>query len=266
MEVLEIRHSLSHVLAQAVLRSVDPDAKLGIWPAIDTGFYYDFIFSDGVEFKEENMKDLNKIMTKIVKEWQTFTKIDLSYDQDKEIITMLGEEFKIELIDEFKADGEKIFSFYINSIPVAAKDNLLKDTKPGYIEKYEKITEYLSDNKEFAKAVKDNFVVFIDMCEWPHVESTKDIKPDQFKLDKIAGAYRRGNEKNPMMTRIYGLAFEDKPALKAYIEMIEEAKKRDHRVIGKKLWLFTFSENVGLGLPLRMQIGRAHVWTPVTLI
>ena len=191
-------------------------------------------------------------MTKIVKEGQTFTKIELNYAQAKEIIEMLGEEFKIELIDEIKADGEKVFSYYFNSIPVAAKEQLLKNDKPGYIEKYEKITQYLNDNKKFAKAVKDRFVTVIDMCQCPHVECIKDINDGQFKLDKIAGAYWRGSEKNPMMTRIYGLAFEDKPALKAYIEMIEEAKKRDHRVIGKKLELYTFSENVGLGLPLWM--------------
>jgi len=94
-----------------------------------------FIFSDGVEFWEENLKDLNKIMTKIVKEGQTFTKIELNYAQAKEIIEMLGEEFKIELIDEIKADGEKVFSYYFNSIPVAAKEQLLKNDKPGYIEK-----------------------------------------------------------------------------------------------------------------------------------
>lgn len=244
------RHSLSHVLAQAVLRSVDPTAKLGIGPAIDTGFYYDFIFSEGVEFKEENLKDLNKFLQKIIKEGQPFTRVEFDYKQAKEIITMLGEEFKIDLIDGFKKDGETVFSYYINTIPVAAKDKLLKDSKPGYIEKYEKITAYLAGNKKFAKAVEDRFVTFIDMCEWPHVENTKEIDPDQFKLEKIAGAYRRGDEKNAMMTRIYALAFEDKEALKKYIEFLEEAKKRDHRRLGKELWLFVFSDLVGPGLPL----------------
>jgi len=159
------RHSLSHVLAQAVLRSVDPIAKLGIGPAIDTGFYYDFIFSEGVEFKDENLKDLNKFLQKIIKEGQPFTRVEFDYDQAKEIITMLGEEFKIDLIDGFKADGETVYSYYINSIPVAAKDKLLKDSKPGYVEKYQKITDYLANNKKFADAVKDRFVTFIDMCE-----------------------------------------------------------------------------------------------------
>ncbi len=154
------RHSLSHVLAQAVQRSVDPHAKLGIGPAIDTGFYYDFIFSEGVEFGDEHLKELNKVMTKIIKENQPFHRIELDYKQAKEIITMLGEEFKIDLIDEFKKEGETIFSYYINTIPTAAKDKLLKDSNPEYIKKYEKITEYLKPFK-----LGDVFVTFIDMCE-----------------------------------------------------------------------------------------------------
>ncbi len=250
--ILKPRHSLSHILAQAVQRSVDASAKLGIGPAIDTWFYYDFIFSEGVEFKEESLKDLNKMMTKIVKESQLFHRVDLKYDEAKEIITMLGAEFKIELIDEFKAQGETVFSYYINTIPASAKENLLKGSKPEYIAKYENINTYIRKlwilNSEFW--IESKFITFIDMCEWPHVENTKEINADAFKLDKIAGAYWRGNEKNPMMTRIYGLAFEDKNALKWYIEMIEEARKRDHRVLGKKLWLFVFSELIGPGLPM----------------
>ena len=241
--ILKPRHSLSHILAQAVQRSIDPTAKLGIGPAIDTGFYYDFVFSEGIECKEDNLKELNKMMVKIVKESQLFHRIDLNYDQAKEIITLLGEHFKIELIDEFKANGETIFSYYINTIPLSAKDNLLKGSKEEYIKKYEKLTDYL---KSFN--LGDVFVTFIDMCEWPHVDNTKDINSDAFKLDKIAGAYRRGNEKNPMMTRIYGLAFENKDALKSYIEMMEEARKRDHKLIGQKLDLFSFSE-YGPGFP-----------------
>lgn len=248
--ILKPRHSLSHILAQAVQRSLDPAARLGIGPAIDTGFYYDFIFSEGVECKEEQLKEINKMMVKIVKETQKYDRIEMTYDEAKEIILMLGEEFKIELIDEFKAEGETIFSYYVNTIPLAAKDNLLKGSQEWYFTKYQKINEYLNANKSFQKILTDRFVTFIDMCEWPHVETTKEINPDAFKLDKIAGAYWRGNEKNPMMTRIYGLAFEDKNALKAYVEMMEEARKRDHRVLGKKLWLFVFSDLVGPGLPL----------------
>lgn len=248
--ILKPRHSLSHVLAQAVQRSIDPNAKLGIGPAIDTGFYYDFIFSDGVNFGEDNLKEINKMMTKIIKEGQPFYRIDLNYKQAKEIIKMLGEEFKIELIDEFKKEWETVFSYYINTIPVAVKDNLLRGSNPDYLKRYEKINKYLKtlDIGLSTFDLENNFVVFLDMCEWPHVENTKEINVDAFKIDKVAGAYWRGNEKNPMMTRIYGLAFEDKVALKAYIEMMEEARKRDHKLLGQKLDLFSFSE-YGPGFP-----------------
>lgn len=238
------------MLAQAVQRSVDAHAKLGIGPAIDTGFYYDFIFSEGVKFGEEDFKELQKMMTKIIKENQPFQRIDLEYSQAKEIISMLGEEFKIDLIDEFKKWGETKFSYYINTIPLAAKDNLLKGSTPEYITKYEKITEYFSNIENWTLKIENSFITFIDMCEWPHVENTKEIDPDAFKLDKIAGAYWRGNEKNPMMTRLYGLAFADKMQLKAYVEMMEEAKKRDHRLLGKQLKLFTISPLVGAWLPM----------------
>lgn len=245
MELYNSRHSLSHILAQAVQRSIDPEAKLGIGPAIDTGFYYDFIFSEGVEFKEENIKDLNKFMGKIVKENQPLTRIELDYDQAKNIIKTLGEEFKIELIDEFKTDWETVFSYYINTIPMAAAERLLKDSKPEYITKYDKINDFI---KWLWLVAEDQRIMFIDMCEWPHVENTKEINTDAFKLDKIAWAYWRWSEKNPMMTRIYGLAFEGKEELKAYIEMMEEARKRDHKILWQKFDLFSFSE-YGPGFP-----------------
>lgn len=254
-EILKPRHSLSHILAQAVQRSVDPHAKLGIGPGIDTWFYYDFIFSEGVEFGDEHLKELNKVMTKIIKENQPFHRIELDYKQAKEIITMLGEEFKIDLIDEFKKEGETIFSYYINTIPTAAKDKLLKDVKPGYLERYEKINEQLKKFWILNSELWTQFITFIDMCEWPHVDNTKEINSDAFKIDKIAGAYWRGDSNNPMMTRIYGLAFESKDALKSYIEMMEEAKKRDHRVLGKQLHIYAFDDEVGPGLPLWLPNG-----------
>ena len=253
--ILKPRHSLSHILAQAVQRAVDPSAKLGIGPAIDTGFYYDFIFSEGVEFGDENLKELNKMMVKIIKESQLFHKIELDYKQAKELIIMLGEEFKIDLIDEFKKEGETKFYYYINTIPAAAADKLLKDSKPDYITKYDKINEQLKKFWILNSELWTQFITFIDMCEWPHVDTTKEINPDAFKLDKIAGAYRRGNEKNPMMKRIYGLAFEDKEALKKHIELMEEAKKRDHRILGKQLHIYTFDDEVGPGLPLWLPNG-----------
>ena len=106
-------------------------------------------------------------MVKIVKESQLFHRIELNYTQAKEIITMLGEEFKIELIDEFKAEGETVFSYYLNTIPLSAKDNLLKGSKEEYITKYEKINQYLKalGLKLGTFDFENNFVVFLDMCE-----------------------------------------------------------------------------------------------------
>lgn len=248
-ELLKPRHSLAHILAQATQRSVDPLARLGIWPAIDNWFYYDFIFSDGIEFKEENLKNLTKIMQKITKENQPFHRIETDYDKAKEIIKIMWEDFKIELLDEFKSQWETVFSFYINTIPTEAKDRLLKDVKPWYLEKYSKINEYLLS---IGALQQWNFATFIDMCEWPHLENSKEITSDSFKADKIAWAYWRWNEKNPMMTRIYWLAFENKEQLKEYQAMIEEAKKRDHRILGKALGIYAFDEEVWPGLPLRL--------------
>ena len=96
------RHSLAHILAQAVQRSLDASVKLGIGPAIDVGFYYDFIFSDGVECKEEQLKELTKMMQKITKENQPFHRIDTTYEQAKDIVAMMDEHFKLELLEEFK--------------------------------------------------------------------------------------------------------------------------------------------------------------------
>lgn len=244
------RHSLAHILAQAVQRTFDAGATLGIGPAIENGMYYDFLFSEGKKLEESMLKDITKMMQKICKENQPFHRIELTYDQARQIIEMLWEELKIELIDEFKAQGETVFSYYVNTINEAAKDKLLAGIAPEYISKYQKITDYLKSLPQFAKDIEGNFVVFLDMCKWPHVENTKEIQIDAFALEKIAGAYWRGDANNIMMTRIYGLAFASKEELKTYQTMMEEAKKRDHRLLGAKLKIFTISDLVGSGLPL----------------
>jgi len=242
------RHSLAHILAQAVQRSMDPSVKLGIGPAIDNGFYYDFIFTE--ELTEENLKSLSKFMQKIVKEGQPFIRVEVDYNKAKEIIEMMGEDFKIELLDGFKAEGETVFSFYINTISAAATNHLLADAHEAYKTKYNNLTSYLSDKCGYADILAGQFVTFIDMCEGPHVENTKEVLVDAFVLDKIAGAYWRGDSERPMMSRIYGISFESKDELKAYQTMMEEAKKRDHRILWAKLKIFTISDLVGSGLPL----------------
>ncbi len=203
-KLYKIRHTLAHVLAKAVLE-LDPDAKLAIGPPVDNGFYYDFELTKPLG--DEDLKKIEKRMRKIVTAGFEPEKKVYSFEEAKQ--KLKGQEYKLELLEEFHNAGEEL-SFY---------------------------------------SIAD----FEDLCEGPHVDSSKDIDPKSFKLNKIAGAYWRGDEKNKMLTRIYGLAFETKEELDEYLQMLEEAKKRDHRVLGKELGLFTFSDLVGPGLPL---------WTP----
>ncbi len=198
------RHSLSHILAAAVL-SLYPDAKLGIGPAIDNGFYYDFDLS--CSLTPETLVIIEEKMKELIKEDLPFVKESVSREEAKKLFQ--NQPYKLELIGELKED---------------------------------EITIYRTNS-------------FVDLCAGPHVESSKQIPIDAFKLDKIAGAYWRGSEKNPMLQRIYGLAFKSRKVLEEYIELQEEIKKRDHRVIGKDLDLFVFSELVGKGLPIFTEKG-----------
>jgi threonyl-tRNA synthetase len=195
-----IRHSLSHIMAMAVVKKF-PDAKLGIGPTIDNGFYYDFLLPD--KLSDADLPKLEKQMKKIIQQKIAFNKTVV--DKKEALKKVKGEDFKVELINDLPA-GEEI-SFYE------------------------------SGN-------------FSDLCAGPHVKDSSEINPNAFKLTRVAGAYWRGDEKNPMLTRIYGVAFETKEELEAHLEMLEQAKLRDHRKLGKELDLFTFSEIVGKGLPL----------------
>lgn len=201
-----IRHSLAHLLAIAVLEK-DPNAKLGIGPVIDNGFYYDFEFSNGYTPTPDDLKGFEKAMRKMVNKGLPFEGRAVSVDEAKKMFA--DQPYKTELINEFAGEGKDL-------------------------------TLYKTGD-------------FTDLCKGGHVENTKEISADAFTITHTAGAYWRGSEKNPMLTRIYGLAFESGEALDAYKLQIEEAKKRDHRKLGKELGLFTFSELVGPGLPL---------WTP----
>ncbi|MBI5077391.1 threonine--tRNA ligase [Candidatus Falkowbacteria bacterium] len=205
-EQLEImRHSLSHIMAQAVLKFF-PEAKLTIGPAIDNGFYYDFDLSDK-SFSPEDLKKIEKEMRKIVKENQKFVHYVLPVKEAK--AKLKDNPYKLEMIEELAAEGEKEISFYKN-------------------------------------VNKDGEETFDDMCRGPHVEFTSEV--GAFRLQKIAGAYWRGDEKNKMLQRIYALAFPTLEELEKYEKLLVEAEKRDHRVIGKDL--FVLDPVVGLGLPL----------------
>lgn len=249
LDLLKKRHSLAHLLAQAVQREQQRNVEVGIWPAIDNWLYYDFLFDTTNQIKEEDLPKLQNQLEKITKEWQDFILLEMNDKDSKELVTqVMKQKYKEEMRAEFVEGGEKI-TFYVNTITSAAKDGMLRWISDDYINYYQSITDYLQ--KKYPGKFDNKFVTFLDMCEWPHVESTKDIDPKSFKIEKLAGAYWRWDEKNIMMTRIYVWAFGDKQGLKDYVDLMEEAKKRDHRVLGKKLWLYTIDQDVGSWLVLR---------------
>ena len=208
-ELQTLRHSASHVLAQAVKR-LYPDAKLAIGPAIDTGFYYDFDTEH--TFTREDLDALEAEMKKIAKENLKIERFELPRDEALEL--MKDEPYKVELINDLP-EGETI-SFY----------------KQGD---------------------------FTDLCAGPHVNYTSTIKA--FKLLSATGAYWRGDEKNKMLQRIYGTAFQTKDELAAHLEQLEEAKKRDHNKLGRDLELFTTVDYIGQGLPIMLPKGARIIQT-----
>ncbi len=213
IKIETVRHSLAHILAYAV-RELYPGVKFGIGPVIENGFYYDFDFSNLLNdsrIKSNETRISEEDLPRIEKKMRELIKQILRFE--KKIIS-LNEAKKI-----FKNQPYKL--------------ELIEELK---ISK-QPITIYQCGD-------------FIDLCKGPHIRSTKEIPIDAFKLTKISGAYWKGDEKNPMLTRIYGVAFENKKALEKYLKFQEEAEKRDHRVLGQKLDLFHIDENVGPGLIL----------------
>ncbi len=211
-----MRHSLAHVLAQAVLQ-LYPDAKLGIGPVIDDGFYYDFDLGAGKTFSPTDLPRLEKRMTKIIAQNQRFERYEAGADESIAYLKQKNQPYKMELAEELKAAGEKTLSFYRNTDP--------------------------SGKKRF----------FNDLCKGPHVATTKEL--GAFTLVSIAGAYWRGSEKNPMLQRVYGMAFSTPAELAAHLERKKMAEERDHRKIGQLQRLFVIDERVGKGLPLWLPNG-----------
>lgn len=205
-KIEKMRHTASHVLAQAVLK-LYPDTKLGIGPAIDNGFYYDFDFVEPI-----TEKDLSKIeaeMKKIVKEKLPLVQTFMSRDDAEEYLKNIDQEYKLDLLKDIPDEEVSFFS--------------------------------TGDNE------------FIDMCRGPHVENTGQI--GYFRLLKTAGAYWRGDENKKMLTRIYGVSFETKEELKEHLLNLEEAEKRNHRVLGKQLELYAIFNEIGQGLPVWLPRG-----------
>lgn len=197
-----MRHSASHIMAQAVLE-VFPGAKLGIGPAIEHGFYYDFELPRPLT--PEDLPILTEKMNSVISRDLPFERSEVTKDEARRIF--VGQPFKLELIDEIPSDTVSVYR---------------QDT-------------------------------FIDLCKGPHSASTGNVKA--FSLLSIAGAYWRGDEKRPMLQRIYGAAFDTPQALADHLVQLEEAARRDHRKLGKELEIFTFDDEVGPGLPLWLPNG-----------
>jgi len=214
-QLYKVRHSLSHVLAQAVLR-LYPETKISIGPPIDNGCYYDFLFKEPISV--EDFSGIEKEMRKIINQAHTFAVDHLPVDEAIKFWKAKKQPFKVELIEDLKKAGETEVTNYRN---VDAKGE----------------------------------ETFVDLCKGGHVENLKEIPADAFKIMSLAGAYFRGDEKREQLTRIYVAAFSSKEALKTYLHHLEESKKYDHRKLGKELEIFTFSDEVGPGLPLWLPNG-----------
>jgi threonyl-tRNA synthetase len=241
-DLYRIRHSAAHVMAQAVVE-IFPEAKYTIGPPIEDGFYYDFELPRSLS--PEDLAEIEKRMRRIISGNHTFVRKAVSAQEARQIFK--DQPYKLELIDGLDKGG---FDEYGNPL----KDKV-------------EISVYQHDT-------------FVDLCRGPHVESTRQINPAAVKLMNVAGAYWRGDEKNAMLQRVYGTAWHSPQELEEYLWRLEEAKKRDHRKLGKELGLFYFSDDVGPGLPLftpkgemlrylmegyvretQTRYGYQHVWT-----
>lgn len=244
-KTMQMRHTLAHILAAAVSH-LYKDVKFGIGPATEEGFYYDFDFG-GQEISEKDLKNIEQEMRKIINKKLPVEQSTLAIDEAINWAHDGGQIYKEELLQELKEKGTT-------------------EIDGQATEKAETVTFYSVDD-------------FSDLCKGPHIENTGEA--GAFKLQRISGAYWRGNEKNPMLQRIYGAAFLTKEELDNYLAMVEEAKKRDHRKIGKEMDLFVNSELIGAGLPMftprgtilreilndlvqeyRIKDGYQKVWTP----
>ena len=242
-ELYKIRHSAAHVMAQAVMEMFPGQAKIAIGPPIEEGFYYDFDLPRSLT--PEDLEVIEKRMRQIIGANHKFVRREVSADDARQ--EFKDQPYKIELIDGLDKGGVDEYGNPIKEKPV--------------------ISFYTHDS-------------FTDLCRGPHVEHTGKINPSAFKLMSIAGAYWRGDATKPQLQRVYGTAWKNAKELEEYLWKLEEAKKRDHRKVGKELGLFYFSDDVGPGLPLftpkgemirylmekyvrdlQTKYGYQHVWT-----
>jgi threonyl-tRNA synthetase len=219
-----MRHSLAHITAAAVQR-LWPEAKFGVGPVVENGFYYDIDLGEK-KISEANFAKIEKEMRGIINYGDDFERFEMPVDQAIDWARQNNQPYKEELLNDLKRSGTTVAKdLDVNELGLAAEGD-------GAVE-----------NVSFYKNGK-----FVDLCRGPHVSNTKDV--GVFKLLRVAGAYWRGNEKNAQMQRLYGVAFATQEELDVYLECLEQAKLRDHRKLGKELDLYTTSKLVGAGLPL----------------
>ena len=254
-ELKSMRHSLAHIMAQAI-QHLWPQAKFGVGPAIDNGFYYD-VYLDNGTISEADLPKIEEEMRKIVAANYPFERRDVSVAEAIDWAISGDQSFKVELLNDLKRSGTTVASELAGEKMGSVSDG---DSK------VETVSLYSQGD-------------YTDLCRGGHVDSTG--KVGAFKLTKTAGAYWRGNENNPQMQRIYGVAFATQEELDEYLNRLEIAKQRDHRKLGKELDLYTTSPLVGIGLPLftprgtilrdivaqysnqlRQKFGFEKVWTP----
>jgi threonyl-tRNA synthetase len=246
-KLYRIRHSAAHVMAEAV-RELYPDVKFAIGPPVENGFYYDFDLGVDEEgnprtFTPEDLEKIEKRMREIIGGQYEFKYREVSADEARDLFA--DQPYKLELIAGLEAGNV---------------DEYGEETDEPVV-----ISTYTQDT-------------FQDLCRGPHVEHTGQIPAEGIKLMSVAGAYWRGDEHNPMLQRIYGTAWPNKKELKRYLQMLEEAKRRDHRKLGKELDIFEFDDDIGPGLPLWLpngavmaaeleklagEVERRHGYTPV---
>ena len=250
-----MRHSLAHITAAAVQR-LWPEAKFGVGPVVDNGFYYDIDLGE-IKISEANFPKIEKAMRGIIEYGDTFEQVEMPIDQAITWAKENKQPYKEELFNDLKRSGTTV----VKDLDMDEL-GLATDGKSAV----ESVTFYKNGN-------------FLDLCRGPHLASTKDV--GVFKLMRVAGAYWRGKETNPQMQRLYGVAFATQAELDEYLERLEQAKLRDHRKLGKELDLYTLSQLVGAGLPLftprgtvlrdivsqysnqlRQGYGFEKVWTP----
>ena len=250
-----MRHSLAHITAAAVQR-LWPEAKFGVGPVVDNGFYYDIDLGE-TKISEQQFGKIEKMMRRIIAEKQDFVRTTMPIDEAIAWAKAHNQPYKVELLNDLKRAGTTV----AKDLDAAAMGTIADGASA-----VEEVSFYTNGS-------------FVDLCRGPHVANTGDV--GAFKLLRVAGAYWRGNEHNPQMQRLYGVAFATQGELDDYLQRLELARQRDHRKLGKELDLYTTSPLVGVGLPLftprgtilrdkvaeysnqlRQKHGFQKVWTP----